>query len=1144
MDVEFGQEMLEKILKKRRTQLSVPGVMQGLEIHFYYDDIYPLVYLKGRHSAEDLCTEIAKKFGISPLCNSLFALYNEDDKIWYPPNHIFEINDATPLKLHYRMRFYFANWHGTNKNIPAVWRRTLKRNGSHGTALLDVASLAYLYEQCQYDFVKGHAPVRNTTNEDDIQQIENECLGMAVMAISHQAMLRDLPIQKISKKNRYKNCIPKNMKDDISHRSILTRQRISIVFRRFLKEFNSRTIQGNNVTPHDLKVKYISTMETLTQHFGSELFEPNSLYVLDSEGTHSGTAGPFQVLVSGNFGIKWRKKPSETPVSASDIQGRNRSQRRNRSGWQGQQLTNSARNDDWTVFADFHEITHIVIRDSVVTVFKQDNNKMELKLSKEAQPLSFASLVDGFFRLTVDAHHFLCTDVAPNSVEIKLRDGCHGPISTDYAMHKLRQEGNEVGMYVLRWSSAEYDHILLTVICEERDAYGSELTKSFKNFQIKACADGYRLCGTDILQPTLKALTDYLSGQCLRSDHVSLRLSRGCPPQPREASNLLVVTRPDAASPPPPDCHVIFHRIHSEDIIQMEHLGHGTRTNIYAGMLRVRSEDEEYPGERESPQQVKVVLKVLGAGHISAFLETVSMMRQVSHKHIALLYGICVRNMDTIMVEEFVHHGPLDLFMRNHHLCLTPSWKFQVAKQLASALSYLEDKKLVHGYVCTKNILLARDGMDNESAPFIKLSDPGLPITVLCREECIDRIPWIAPECVKDPRALSIAADKWAFGTTLWEICHNGEVPLHGKKLTEKERFYEAECALVTPDSSELADFITQCMNYDPRKRLFFRAIVRDLDRLEEQNPVMVTSTLPTQEVDPTIFERRFLKKVRDLGEGHFGKVELCLYDPHGDQTGDLVAVKSLKSESDGLESNNLRREINTMRELYHNNIVKYKGMCNEEGGRTIKLIMEYLPLGSLKEFLPRNKPQIDLKRLLLYAVQICRGMDYLGSQNYIHRDLAARNVLMENESLVKIGDFGLTKSIKENEDYYRMREEQDSPVYWYAPECLIHRKFYKASDVWSFGVTLYELMTYCERKSSPPEIFLNMIGRSQGQMTMTKLVKALEDGWRLPHPTYCPDVVYAQMQKCWRKAPEDRVEFKSLIQVFEDLISKEEFLF
>uniref|UniRef100_A0A673GDS7 Tyrosine-protein kinase n=1 Tax=Sinocyclocheilus rhinocerous TaxID=307959 RepID=A0A673GDS7_9TELE len=990
-------------------------MLQGLEIHFYLPETHQIIHLSGSFTAEELCVEAAKKLGISPLCSSLFALYDEFSKIWYAPNHSFTIDETTRLKLYYRMRFYFTNWHGTSlKTSHPVSRHSLKRGtGSTGTAVLDVVSLTYLYAQSQCDFQSDLTPLRSTRDENDVQLIENECLGMAVMAISHDAIEKNLPVCEFDLKKN------------------------SIYFK--YKSFRRKSKRGS-------------------------------------------------------------KKRSK--IASHD-----------------------AGEDRWTLFSDFNEITHLLIKYSVVTIHKQDNKNMELKLASHEEALSFGSLVDGYFRLTVDAHHFLCRDVAPVSLEKNLREGCHGPINTEYAIHKLKQEGYEEGMYLLRWSTHDFDHVLLTVICNEvLDCYGS-ITKTFKNFQIEASAQGFLLTGTNIVKPTLRELTDHLFGQCLTTDHTSLRLERGCPPQPKEQSNLVMMTRKDSALPHSSLNNAVIHRILRNDITQEKHLGQGTCTNIYSGKLNLRNEDDDgYSGH----EVVDVVLKVLAAGHISAFLDTVSVMQQISHKNMVLMYGVC---MHIIMVEEFVQHGPLDLFMRNHRSELKPSWKFQVAEQLSSVLSYLEDKKLVHGYVCAKNVLLKLDGLKGQGGPFIKLSDPGLSIAVLSQTECIDRIPWIAPECVKTPKALSIAADKWGFGTTLWEICYNGEVPLREKKLSEKERFYDVCGTLVTPSISELADLISQCMNYDPRKRPFFRAIVRELGRIKEQHAI------PPQETDPTDFKRRFLKKIRKLGEGNFGMVELCLYDPKGDQTGELVAVKSLKTEN---ECSNLRREISTIRNLYHENIVKYKGICNDEGGANIKLIMEYLPSGSLKEYLPRNKSNIDQKRLLHYALQICQGMEYLGSQNYIHRDLAARNILVENESLVKIGDFGLTKSIKDDKEYYKVTEEQDSPVYWYAPECLINRKFYKASDVWSFGVTLYEIMTYCDRDNSPPRVFLKMIGRSQGQMTMARLVEALEKGWRMPCPDSCPEMVYTQMHSCWSHAPENRVDFKGLIKQFEFLLTSE----
>uniref|UniRef100_A0A8C2ZVK0 non-specific protein-tyrosine kinase n=1 Tax=Cyclopterus lumpus TaxID=8103 RepID=A0A8C2ZVK0_CYCLU len=1016
--MELSRQLCGKMRRSsKRAQLSSsPTSTWGLEIHFYTPEVHQLEYFKGCYTALELCVDAAKKCSISPLCHNLFALYDETTSMWYPPNYEFKITDETSVKLHYRMRFYFRNWHGTTEGESPVWRHCISKlrggqNTPEGTPLLDAASLNYLFAQSQYDFQTGVAPLRVSHSEAEQHEIENECLGMAVLAITHYTTNMDTTSPTVSHEISYKRFIPESLNRNIKQRNVLTRIRINNVFKKFLSEFKHRTMKDSKITLYDLKIKYLATLEGLISSLGSELFEPISL----------------SVMQEGDGKSKKNK-----------LDGKQKNDKK------------IAVNEGWVVFCDFHEITHTVIKEATVTISKQDNKRMELHMASRGEALSFAALVDGYFRLTVDAHHFLCKEVAPASVVHNINNGCHGPIW----FVLLRQEGNEEGTYILRWR-----------------------------------------CKTLYKNP--------------------------------EVSNLLVVTkdRAPATQTPMQESQLSFHRILKEEIEQEEHLGLGTRTNIFSGTLRVKSEEEEDAGY-SSFQEVKVVLKVLDVLLISSKL----MMRQVSHKHIVLLYGVCVRHQENIMVEEFVQPGPLDLFMRRQQSPLSTPWKFQVAKQLASALSYLEDKKLVHGFVCAKNILLARDGLDtHKGGPFIKLSDPGIPITVLTREECVHRIPWIAPECVKSASSLSVAADKWGFGTTLWEICYDGDVPLKDKKLTERERFYETECQLATPDCKELAELMTHCMTYDPKKRPFFRAIVRDIDMLEEKNPSIEPQ--PTPEVDPTMFEKRFLKKIRDLGEGHFGKVELCRYDPRGDKTGELVAVKFLKPNNRDGQSNNLSCEINILKALYHENIVKYKGICQEEGGQAIKLIMEYLPLGSLKDYLPRNKSKTSLSTLLSYSVQICKGMDYLGSRNYIHRDLAARNVLVENERTVKIGDFGLTKSIKNNEGYYTVKDENDSPVYWYAPECLTHCKFYLASDVWSFGVTMYELITYCDPSKTPMTLFGHIIGSHQGQMTIIRLVEALAEGKRLPRPEGCPEPVYELMRRCWENTPDLRITFKRLVE-------------
>ncbi|XP_020848682.1 tyrosine-protein kinase JAK1 isoform X1 [Phascolarctos cinereus] len=1135
-----------KMRSYKKNEVNLDVLEPGVQVVFYLPDRKPLHILSGEYTVEDLSIRAAQECCISPLCHNLFALYDEKTKLWYAPNHCIKIEDKTSLRLHYRMRFYFTNWHGTNENEQSVWRHSPKKQKSgyerrrvlDATPLLDANSLEYLFAQGQYDLVKCLAPVRDPKTDQEVHEIENECLGMAVLAISHYAMMNNIQLPDLPKDVSYKRYIPETLNRTIRQRNLLTRMRINNVFKDFLKEFNNKTICDSSVTPHDLKVKYLSTLETLTKHYGAEIFE-TSLLLISSENEMNklnskdcGNVIRYEVMVTGNLGIQWRQKPNVVSVEKE----KNKLKRKKQESKHRKEEEKNKAREEWNNFSYFPEITHVVIKESMVSINKQDNKKMELSLASHEEALSFVSLVDGYFRLTADAHHYLCTDVAPPLIVHNIENGCHGPICTEYAINKLRQEGSEEGMYVLRWSCTDFDNILMTVTCLEKSEQMLTSQKQYKNFQIEVKKGKYSLHGSDRVFPSLRGLMDHLKKQILKTDNISFVLKKCCQPKPREISNLLVATKKaQECLPVYTMSQLSFHRILKEDIIQGEHMGRGTRTQIYSGTLDYK--DEEGSSDEK---KMKVILKVLDPSHrdISlAFFEAASMMRQVSHKHIVYLYGVCVRDVENIMVEEFMEFGPLDLFMHRKSELLTTPWKFKVAKQLASALSYLEDKDLVHGNVCAKNVLLAREGLDGECSPFIKLSDPGIPITVLSRQECVERIPWIAPECVDDSKNLSVAADKWSFGTTLWEICYNGEIPLKDKTLAEKERFYEGRVMPVTPSCKELADLMTQCMNYDPSQRPFFRAIMRDINKLEEQNPDILSEKQPTTEVDPTHFEKRFLKRIRDLGEGHFGKVELCRYDPEGDNTGEQVAVKSLKPESGGNQIADLKKEIEILKNLYHENIVKYKGICTEDGGNRIKLIMEFLPSGSLKEYLPRNKNKINLKQQLKYAVQICKGMDYLGSCQYVHRDLAARNVLVENEHRVKIGDFGLTKAIETDKEYYTVKDDRDSPVFWYAPECLVQCKFYIASDVWSFGVTLHELLTYCDSESSPMAMFLKMIGPTQGQMTVTRLVRALKDGKRLQCPPNCPEEVYQLMKKCWEYQPNSRTSFQNLIRGFEALI-------
>ena len=192
--------------------------------------------------------------------------------------------------------------------------------------------------------------------------------------------------------------------------------------------------------------------------------------------------------------------------------------------------------------------------------------------------------------------------------------------------------------------------------------------------------------------------------------------------------------------------------------------------------------------------------------------------------------------------------------------------------------------------------------------------------------------------------------------------------------------------------------------------------------------------------------------------------------------------------------------EAQIMKKLRNQKLIQLYAVCTLE--EPIYIITELMPNGSLLEYLQGKGRTCKLPQLIDMAAQIAKGMAYLESQNYIHRDLAARNVLVGENNIVKIADFGLARLIKEDE--YEARVGARFPIKWTAPEAANYSRFSIKSDVWSFGILLTELVTF---------------GRiPYPGMTNAEVLHQVEHGFRMQQPQGCPPTLYDIMLECWHK--------------------------
>ncbi|XP_074842708.1 focal adhesion kinase 1 isoform X4 [Carettochelys insculpta] len=266
--------------------------------------------------------------------------------------------------------------------------------------------------------------------------------------------------------------------------------------------------------------------------------------------------------------------------------------------------------------------------------------------------------------------------------------------------------------------------------------------------------------------------------------------------------------------------------------------------------------------------------------------------------------------------------------------------------------------------------------------------------------------------------------------------------------------------------------------------------------------------------------QRERIELGRCIGEGQFGDVHQGVYmSPENPAM--AVAIKTCKNCTSDSVREKFLQEALTMRQFDHPHIVKLIGVITEN---PVWIIMELCTLGELRSFLQVRKYSLDLASLILYAYQLSTALAYLESKRFVHRDIAARNVLVSSTDCVKLGDFGLSRYM-EDSTYYKASKGK-LPIKWMAPESINFRRFTSASDVWMFGVCMWEIL-------------MHGVKPFQG-VKNNDVIGRIENGERLPMPPNCPPTLYSLMTKCWAYDPSRRPRFTELKTQLSTILEEE----
>ncbi|KAH0504608.1 Ephrin type-B receptor 1 [Microtus ochrogaster] len=284
---------------------------------------------------------------------------------------------------------------------------------------------------------------------------------------------------------------------------------------------------------------------------------------------------------------------------------------------------------------------------------------------------------------------------------------------------------------------------------------------------------------------------------------------------------------------------------------------------------------------------------------------------------------------------------------------------------------------------------------------------------------------------------------------------------------------------------------------------------------------------LSPEQIDERLRERTQIEKDEEPNctlavSGEFGEVYKGRLKLPGKRE-IYVAIKTLKAGYSEKQRRDFLSEASIMGQFDHPNIIRLEGVVTKS--RPVMIITEFMENGALDSFLRQNDGQFTVIQLVGMLRGIAAGMKYLSEMNYVHRDLAARNILVNSNLVCKVSDFGLSRYLQDDtsDPTYTSSLGGKIPVRWTAPEAIAYRKFTSASDVWSYGIVMWEVMSFGERP--------------YWDMSNQDVINAIEQDYRLPPPMDCPAALHQLMLDCWQKDRNSRPRFAEIVNTLDKMI-------